>query len=95
MLPELPSGDEKPGEPPSVLEVKIKRTGTLGQIQAIEQALTAVQAQKSRALKLVHDIEAAAKTNPLDDKDFDGTLFGEDLDDDEDGAGEEGDGLRA
>lgn len=48
-----PDGDD---ERRSVL--KEKALGTLGQIQAIEEALTRVQAQKARLLELKHRMEA-------------------------------------
>lgn len=66
-----------------VLEVKTKRMGTLGQIQSIEAALTGVQAQKAKLIRLKHDLVTAAKTNTLDDRDFDGSLWDEGLEDDE------------
>lgn len=40
-----------------VTKTKEKRAGTLGQIQSIEQDLTAVQTHKARLIKLKHDIE--------------------------------------
>lgn len=49
----------EPGGGGDLLEVKRKRVGTLGQIQDIEAALTAVQAHKAKLIKLKHELEAA------------------------------------
>lgn len=41
-----------------VVKTTKKKTGTLGQIQNIEEALTRVQAQKTRLLELKHKVES-------------------------------------
>lgn len=53
---------------------KAKKEGTLGQIQAIEDALTRVQAQKARLIELKHKFESASGSSSSD-PDFDGSLW--------------------
>lgn len=58
-----------------VTKTKQKRAGTLGQIQSIETALTAVQGHKAKLIDLKHKLETQGSLNPGDDADFDGSLW--------------------
>ena len=67
---------------------KVKRKGRLGQIQAIEDALTRVQGHMAKLIDSKHRMEMDGSGTSGDDDDFNGSLFEGDGDAVEDGTGD-------